>query len=86
MKALAIALLFPVLAGCETVRYQLIEKRVPVPIPCEEKVPAPPAWATETARPKDLVEKVGTLEAEIEQRRGYEEVLIGTIRTCRHEK
>ena len=84
-RAYSIVPFLVLLAGCETIVYRPVEVKVPVPVPCTELVPEPPAWKTETATPRDLVEKVGVLEAEIEQHRGYEERLIGVIKTCRHD-
>lgn len=84
VKALALAAGF-VVAGCECVPQKPVEVQVPVPVACEEPIPEAPAWVTETSQPRDLVEKVGTLAGEIEQRRGFEARLIATIKACRRE-
>lgn len=78
---------FAALAGCtgqvepepRTVRLE-----VPVAVPCRAPAVEVPTWATSSLQKGDgLQTKVRALLAELEQRKGYEVLLVAAAEACR---
>lgn len=81
MRAIAIAAVAAALAGCGTIPREV---KVPVPVYCDVKKPAPPAWAASSLAPSaDTYDQVKALLAERRQRIGYEGELEAAIDGCR---
>jgi hypothetical protein len=78
------------LAGCATRPPQLVEIRVPVPVPCQVATPARPAMPTDALVPAvpgeqilaSIERKVKALLAELELREGYELELLAALQAC----
>lgn len=76
------------LAGCAAQpavepKPRVVRVDVPVPVPCQVKTPAVPAWSAEGLRKEDSLEvKVRALLAERRQRIGYERQLMAALSSC----
>ena len=58
--------------------------RVPVPVVCQEPMPARPVMPTEGLRPPVTLDSfVAAAAAEIERREGYEGELVAALEACR---
>lgn len=61
----------------------MVRVEVPVPVPCQVKAPAVPAWSADGLRKGDSLEvKVRALLAERRQRIGYERELVAAVASC----
>lgn len=61
----------------------MVRVEVPVPVPCQVKAPAVPAWSAKGLRKGDSLEvKVRALLAERRQRIGYERELVAAVASC----
>ena len=82
MKRLALLLACAVLAGCGTVRTMQI--KVPVPVACNEAVPARPSMPTELLRSDtaDEFDLFISALAEIDIREAYEVLMRAALVAC----
>jgi len=73
------------LVGCGTAaRVELQRVNVPVPVACDEPVPARPVMPTEQLRPGVTVDDFARAAmAEIERREGWEAELLTALENCR---
>lgn len=72
------------LAGCAAPRVQLQRVSVPVPVACQEPLPARPTMPTESlVPPVSLDAFAAAAMAEIERRDGYEIELVQALQACR---
>ncbi|WP_313082515.1 hypothetical protein [Pulveribacter sp.] len=72
------------LAGCAAPRVELQRVSVPVPVACQEPMPAKPVMPTEAlVPPVSLDAFAAAAMAEIERREGYEIELIAALDACR---
>ena len=56
----------------------------PVPVPCRVEAPPAPQWPTLTLKPDArMFDKTKAALAELEIRKGYEELLLAAVRSCR---
>ncbi|AVS96674.1 hypothetical protein C8232_10750 [Paracidovorax avenae] len=80
-----VMLLAALLAGCAGApRVETVEVRVPMPVECQEPVPARPAMPTEALRPGATLDDFARATmAEIERREGYEGQLLTALEACR---
>lgn len=72
------------LAGCAVPRVELQRVSVPVPVQCQEPMPARPMMPTEGLRPPVTLDAFAAAAmAEIERREGYEIELVTALEACR---
>jgi hypothetical protein len=75
------------LVGCVTTPAQapvVTEVRIPVRVPCDEPMPARPAYAVDAlAIDADIGAQMRSLRAERRQRKGYEIELEAAAKACR---
>ena len=72
------------LAGCAVPRVELQRVSVPVPVACQEPMPARPSYPTESLRPPVALDAFAAAAmAEIERRTGYELELVTALEACR---
>lgn len=72
------------LAGCAAPRVELQRVSVPVPVVCQEPMPAKPIMPTEGLRPPVSLDTFAAAAmAEIERREGYELELVAALEACR---
>ena len=72
------------LAGCAVPRVELQRVSVPVPVACQEPMPAKPVMPTEGLRPPVTLDAFAAAAmAEIERREGWELELVAALEACR---
>ena len=72
------------LAGCAVPRVELQRVSVPVPVACQEPMPARPMMPTEGLRPPVTLDAFAAAAmAEIERREGWELELVAALEACR---
>jgi hypothetical protein len=72
------------LAGCAAPRVEIQRVNVPVPVACQEPMPARPVYPTEGLRPPVSLDAFAAAAmAEIEWREGYEGELLAALENCR---
>lgn len=72
------------LAGCAVPRVELQRVSVPVPVACQEPMPARPSYPTESLLPPVSLDAFAAAAmAEIERREGYEIELVTALEACR---
>jgi hypothetical protein len=77
----AFIFLLPALTGCGAT---LQTVKVPVPVECQEAVPARPAMPTEGFKAKPTLDQfTKAAQAEIDRREGYELKLLAALENCR---
>ncbi|GAC1030873.1 hypothetical protein thsps21_17000 [Pseudomonas sp. No.21] len=78
---------FALLSGCSTgvqPAPELVEVKVPVPVPCKAVAPAVPAFAVDSlALDAPIDQQMKVLRAERLQRIGYERELMAALEACR---
>lgn len=83
MRTLA-AVAAVLLAGCTAPRVELQRVNVPVPVACQEPMPARPMMPTEGLRPPVTLDAFAAAAmAEIERREGWEIELLAALQACR---
>lgn len=81
MRAIALIAACAVLAGCSATR--TLKVSVPVPVACNEQMPARPVFPTESLAPgvPPFILLRAAL-AEIDRREGWETELVAALRAC----
>jgi len=81
----AVVMLAALLAGCAvTPRVEVEQVNVPVPVECQEPVPARPVMPTDSLRAGANVDDfTRAAMAEIRRREGYEGQLLNALEACR---
>ncbi len=84
-SAIALIAVCAMVTGCASVPAVEVQKiNIPIPVACEEPVPARPAMPTEALRPGATVDDfTRAAMAEIERREGYEGELMVALGACR---
>lgn len=83
MRAALLLCAAALLAGCSTTPPERVQTRVPVPVACQEAVPARPTMPTEALVPGVLPwTLLRAALAEIDRREGYELQLRAALLAC----